>query len=184
MMTTSRAAMKKDRERDCTRDIVNSLDPLSVSDMKAWHKLPAEMKEGDGSDLLANLTTQVQGKFPKVSLDVPEPVAFVMVLATAFGPHESKQGTDPELTVLDKFEPGFGELWKEAKRVSGLVRKQWFMATVTARPEPGDKAKNVTLGIGMATDRNVARMRAIQSAEVRLQIITESMFKKTGKELF
>lgn len=82
--------------------------------------------------------------------------------------------------MLDRFDAGFGELFKEARRVSGLVRKQWFVSTIWAKSDAGGdgEAKRFPLGIGLATDNALARKRAFQSAESRTQILSKRMLNK------
>merc|ERR1711879_1108902 len=124
---------------------------------------------------MGKVSKAVQQKFPKVTLEFPEPSAFVVVSAANLGTHDKSHGVEPELKVLDHFDAGFGELLQEARRVSGLVRKQWFVAIIWAKPEAKDDMKPFQLGVGLGTDRAMARARALHSAEQRAQILTESM---------
>lgn len=180
IFSTSRAgAKKKDREKECAKDIVGALDQLPLDDMRAWCQMPdaSDAKRAVEANDLQNLTTLVRRRCPKVvSVSLPEPAAFVLVAACPWGPHERAHGTDAELAVLERFDAGFAELLREARRVSGLVRKQWFVAVVWAYPEPNDNARPITLGIGLATDRDLAKARAVHAAEVRSHVVTEAMF--------
>jgi hypothetical protein len=171
---------KKERESDAKKDLSQLLDLLPVADMKAWCQMPGKADpKPEGEPNLEKLTALVQKRCPQVTIELPEPTAYVLVASMAQSPFDSKtHGSDPDLTVLDRFDDGFSELLREARRVSGLVRKQWFIAVVIAKPEPKDDVKAFELGVGMATDRNVARHRALHAAEVRAEILTEAMFKK------
>jgi len=172
------AAKKKEREKECARECVAALDQLPLDDLRSWFQLPERSdskKEVDPKDL-EQLTTLVSKRCPRVTVELPEPTSFVLVAAMPWGPERSHV-SDPELAVLERFDAGFAELFKEAKRVSGLVRKQWFLAVVRAR-EVNEDGRSLTLGIGLATDKNFAKARAVHSAAIRAQIITESMFTK------
>lgn len=185
ILTASRlGAKRKEREKECAKELVTMLDALPVEDMKAWCQLPVAggpppgaKLEGEGT-FLDKLTALVRRRCPKVTLEMPEPSAFVMVAALAFPNSEKNHGSDPELPVLDKFDAGFGELLREARRVSGLVRKQWFITVLWAKPETKEELRPFALGVGMATDRELSRVRAMHAAEVRAQILTEAMFKR------
>lgn len=184
IFTSSRiGAKKKDREKECASELVAALDQLPLEDMRGWCQMPEaskakrEVEYGD----LERLTKTVQQRCPKVTIELPEPTAFVLVQAMPWGPgpgERSTHGADSELAILEKFDAGFAELLKEARRVSGLVRKQWFIAVVWAKPEPREDVRPFTIGIGFATDRNLAKARAIYAAEVRAQILTDAMFLK------
>jgi hypothetical protein len=185
VMATSRAAAKrKERERECAKEMVTILDTLPVEDMKAWCQLPVlggpppgAKLEGEGN-FLDKLTALVRRRCPKVTLEMPEPSAFVMVGSLPFPNSEKHHGLDPDLPILDKFDAGFGDLMREARRVSGLVKKQWFISVLWAKPEPKEDLKPFALGVGLSTDRDLARVRAMHSAEVRAQILVEAMFRK------
>lgn len=170
------AAKKKEREKECARECVAALDQLPLDDLRSWFQLPERSNtkhDVDPKDL-EQLTTLVSKRCPRVTVELPEPTSFVLVAAMPWGPERSHV-SDPELAVLERFDTGFAELFKEAKRVSGLVRKQWFLAVVRAR-EVNEDGRSLTLGIGLATDKNFAKARAVHSAAIRAQIITESMF--------
>lgn len=170
---------KKDREKNCARDLVGYLDQLPIEDMKAWCQMPeTKDKLEPQPDDVERLTKAVRGRCPRVTVQLEEPSSFVLVAAQSWGPHEKAHGAEAELAMLEKFDPGFAELLREARRVSGLVRKQWFVAVVTAKPEPKDDVKPFSLGFGFATDRNLAKVRAIHAAEVRTQLLTDAMFNK------
>lgn len=176
------AAKKRDREKECAKELTGAFDQLPVEETTAWCQMPpasGAKRDVDPGDL-ERVTEVARRKVPNVVLELPEPTAFVVVSSMPWGPHEKSHGADPDLAVLDKFDPGFGELFKEARRVSGLVRKQWHVATVWAKPgEPKDDLRPFTLGIGLATDRNLARARAVHAAELRTGILSEAMFKRT-----
>jgi len=177
----SRAGQKKkDREKECTSLLVGYLDQLPVEDMKAWCQLP---ENKDKMELLPDnverLTKAVRSRCPRATVELPEPTSFVLVAAQSWGPHEKAHGAEAELAMLEKFDSGFAELLREARRVQGLVRKQWFVASVTAKPDPKDvEARPFSLGFGFATDRNLAKVRAVHAGEVRTQFLTDAMFKK------
>lgn len=174
----STGAKKKDREKDCAKDLIGDFDVLPIEDMKAWCQMPETKKKLDlAPGDLENLTKNIRAKFPRVTVELPEPSAFVLVGAQSWGPHEKAHGAEAELAMLEKFDPGFAELLREARRVGGLVRKQWYVACVTAKPDAKDDLRPVNLGFGFATDLNLARVRAVHAAEVRTQILTDDMFK-------
>merc|ERR1711988_308933 len=128
--------------------------------MRAWNQMPDDRKDLNPEDL-ERLTKAVRSHLPRATVDLPEPLSFVLVTAFSWGPHEKAHGAEAELAMLEKFDSGFAELLREARRVSGLVRKQWFVAIVTAKPEPQEDSKPFNLGFGFATDRNLARIRAL-----------------------
>lgn len=181
IMTSSRiAAKRKEREKECAKELVDALDQVPLEDMKAWSQMPDasnSKKEVDAADL-ERLTALVQKRVPKATVELPDPTAFVLVAAMPWGPNERAHGPDPELPLLDKFDPGFAELLKESRRVSGLVRKQWWVAIAWAKLESPEEKRPFSLGIGLAADRGLARVRAVHAAEVRAAILTESMFGK------
>eukprot|EP00929_Paragymnodinium_shiwhaense_P021395 TRINITY_DN13964_c0_g1_i1.p1 TRINITY_DN13964_c0_g1~~TRINITY_DN13964_c0_g1_i1.p1 ORF type:complete len:498 (-),score=97.79 TRINITY_DN13964_c0_g1_i1:103-1596(-) len=180
VLTTSRQAPKrKDREKECIKDTELSINQLPLEEgMKAWCQLPpADYKAPE--DGLEKLTEAAQEKVPGVTLEIGEQQAFVVVTASAFA---EKTGSELELPILDKFDAGFGDLLKEARRVSGLVRKQWFISIIWAKPELADDVRPFPLGMGLAADKAVARQRAIFSAETRVAILKDSWFKKDVPE--
>lgn len=172
---------KKDREKECAKDLVSMLDQLPFEDMRAWCQMPgasAPKREVDASDI-EKLGKAVADRVPKATVEAPEPMPCVLVTVTPWGPSEGRQGyDDPELTLLDRFDSGFGELFKEARRVSGLVRQQWFLSIIQAKQDTAAGLKPFCLGVGFATDREVAKARALHAAEVRVQVLTEAMFVK------
>lgn len=175
------AAKKKEREKECAKELTSAFDQLPIENLKAWCQMPEaekakrDVEPGD----LERVTEIARQRVPNVVLELPEPTAFVLVSSMPWGPHEKSQGPDPDLPVLDRVDAGFAELLKEARRVSGLVRKQWHVAIVWAKPgEQKDELRPFTLGVGLATDRSLARARAIHAAEVRAGILTEAMFTK------
>lgn len=176
------AAKKKDRENDCARDLLTYLDQLPIEDMKAWNQMPDNKDITLGADVnpenLERLTKAVRAKCPKATVELPEPTSFVLVAASPWGPHEKAHGAEAELAMLEKFDAGFAELLREARRVSGLVRKQWYVACVSAKPEAKDDVRPFDLGFGFATDRNLARVRAVHAAEVKAELLSDAMFNK------
>merc|ERR1719221_532184 len=155
---TCSAPKRKDREKECASGLAAALDPLPLEDMRAWCQMPEASqakREVDAADL-EQLTALVARKCPKVSLELPEPTTCVLVASIPWGPHERAHGQDPDLAVLEKFDAGFAELLKEARRVSGLVRKQWYLAVVWARVQSNGDASRFALGTGLATDRHLS----------------------------
>jgi hypothetical protein len=167
------AAKKKEREKVCARELVDALDHFQMDNMCSWCQLPSKDAKQDVEDGdVERLTAAAQRRCPKATVEMPEPSAFVLVAVMPWGPHDRHQH-DLALTILDKFDTGFAELLREARRVSGLVRKQWFVATVTAKL---DGYRPLVLGVGLATDPGVARARAVHAAELRATVLEESMF--------
>ncbi|CAK0791759.1 unnamed protein product, partial [Prorocentrum cordatum] len=129
-----------------------------------------------------------------VSVQIPEPTAFVLVSSMPWGPNEKQDGADVDLAVLEIFDTGFAELLQEARRVHGLVRKQGEQRNsensvrscgrlCSCRcfflQEPAsDNTQPFALGVGLAADSNLAKARAVHAAEIRSEILTEAMFKK------
>jgi len=172
---------KKDREKDCAKDLVSMLDQLPFEDMKAWCQMPrasTATRQVEAADL-EKLGRAVADRVPKATVEAPEPMPCVLVTVSPWGPAEGRQAyDDPDLAILDRFETGFGEAFKEARRVSGLVRKQWFLSLIHAKQDTAAGLKPFCLGVGFATDRDVAKARALHAAEVRVQVLTEAMFVK------
>mmetsp|Transcript_71341 Transcript_71341/g.113058 ORF Transcript_71341/g.113058 Transcript_71341/m.113058 type:complete len:473 (-) Transcript_71341:165-1583(-) len=177
-------AKKKDREKECATELMRCLDQLPIKDICAWYHLPPAGEKRDMlPDDLERVTKAVRARYAKATVEVPEPTAFVLVEAVSPGPHEKAHGADADLALLENFDPGFAELLREARRVNGLVRKQWYQSILWVKPEPGkDNQRPFPLGIGFATDRNLARARAVYSAEMRLPILSDAMFDKNVKE--
>lgn len=174
---------KKEREKECSKELMGYLDALPIEDMRAWGQLPdSKDKTEPLPEDVERLTKAVRSRCPRVTVEMPEPISFVLVSASSWGPHEKAHGAEAELAMLEKFDSGFAELLREARRVSGLVRKQWFSAVVTAKPDPTETNRPLTLGIGFATDRNLAKVRAIHAAEVKTQLLTDAMFNKDVPE--
>lgn len=182
LSTVSRESQKKkDRERDCARDLVAVLDQLQTDDGKSWYQLPAPAdakKDVETADI-EELGKVVKRRMPQIVVEMKEPEAFVLAASSPFGQNEKGQGTDAELDVLEKLDTGFGELLAEARRVSGLVRKQWWLATVVAKPsEMKDDSRPFTLGVGLATDKGIAKARAVHASGKRASVLTDKMFVK------
>lgn len=180
---TPSMAKKKDRERECTKDMVSFMDQLPFEEMKAWCQLPdpSKAKSQVQPEDLQRVKDIVQKRCPKAAVDMPEPLGVVLVTAMPWGTQDGRQGYgDAELDVLDRFDAGFGDLWREARRVSGLVHKQWFLSIVWAKQEGSNGLRPFCLGVGFATDRDVSKARAVHSAEMRAHILTEGMFVKAS----
>lgn len=181
MVAHSRVGVKKkDRERECAKDLAATFDLLPSEDFKAWCQVPdpsTAKKEVDPADL-EKLTATVKAKLPKSRIDLPEPLAAVLVASIPWSAEQKWHGPDPELALLDRFEPGFAELMREARRVSGLVRKQWYLAVVWLRQDPQENTRPFPLGVGFATEKAVAKARALYAAEIRQEILTEEIFMK------
>lgn len=187
LLTQARSGGKKrDRERDCTREMAALVDVLPLDDMKAWSTLPpvespgkAALKDVSADDI-ERLQLLVRVRCPKTTIELPEPGLFVLVPPSngsmQWGPHERTHGADAEFQLLERFEPGAAALHKEARRVSGIAHQQWFIATVWAKPEASEDTRPFMLGVGMATDKDAAKVRAYHAAEQRAQILTEAMF--------
>lgn len=187
LLQSSRAGFKKrDRERECAKELVAVLDQMPTNKSEAWCQIAGEhsaQPAASEAEALQKLTEAVQKRCPKATVDLPPSSMHVLVSAMAFGPSDAmaKHGSEPELKVLERFDKGFGELFREARRVSGLVRQQWFLSEVWAKPDPADAGgKPFSLGVGMATDNALARKRAVHAAEGRAQILTAAMFGKTA----
>lgn len=185
LYSSSRNGMKKkDRETNCGKEIVAVFDQLPMNDSRCWYHMPigAEKRELVSDDL-ERFTRAVRSQFPKATVEVPEPTSFLLVASQQSGPHDRKHGSDADLALLERFDPGYAELMREARRVSGIVRKLWYHAIVWVKPEPGkDDQKPFSMGIGFATDRNLAKARALHAAEARLPILSDAMFKKNVPE--
>jgi len=173
-------AKKKDREKECAKELADALDLLPLDDMKGWCQMPdasQAKREVDPADL-ERLRTSACERVPKTVIEMPEPAACVVVAAVPWG-QESQPSVESELAILEKFDAGFAELLREARRVSGLVRKQWFLAEVMAKPaESTETSRPVILGVGLATDLNLAKTRAVHAARIRVQVLSEAMFVK------
>jgi len=174
-------AKKRDREKDCCTDLVTEVDAFPMDDPKAWCQMPdvGAKQQVEPADM-ERLKEAVESRCPKTEVELPEPMVCVLVGVLDLNQNERSNGPDPDLGILDRFDAGFAELFQEARRVSGIVRKQWFLATVNVRKEGASKP--FSLGVGLATDREIARARAVHSAEVRTQILTEAMLVKAMGE--
>lgn len=181
ILASSRSSLKKkEREKECAKDLVAAIDALPLDDIRSWSQMPkAEEGKHDVSlEDLEHLTKVVRERCPNTNIDMPEPSTFVLVASMPWGPND-RPGADLDLPILDRFHFGFSELLKEARRVSGMVRMQFFIAVVVARPEVlKDDNRPITLGMGVATDRDLARARAVFTAELRARVLTESMFRR------
>jgi len=179
MLAQSRlGAKKKDREKECQNELMPMLDAFPLDDPKAWFQLPdasSTKKEVDAADL-ERLGELVQSRVSGTTVELPEPYACVLVCGVPINNDGAHSG-EPENQIIDRFEPGFGEYFREARRVSGLVRKQWFFATVTLRAEGGERP--LSLGMGLATDPMLAKVRAFHAAEQRAHLLTEAIVVKT-----
>merc|ERR1712076_256976 len=98
LFASSRTGMKKrDREKDCAKDLMGCLDQLPLErGMGAWCQLPPNLEKRDlMPDDLERVTKAVRTICPNATVEVPEPTSFVL--------------------VLEKFDPGFAELLREAR---------------------------------------------------------------------
>lgn len=181
LMAHSRLGSRsRDRQRECCIQMSLAFGFLDVSDSKAWNQLPdpsTAKRQLDPGDV-EKLAALVREQCPKVSVELPEPMACVVVGTAGFPAIERPHANPPEadLTVLDRYDDGVGELMQEARRVNGIVSKQWFLAAVQVRKE-GAIAPFV-LGHGLATDRESARARAVHAAEVRAGLLTEALLSR------
>jgi hypothetical protein len=181
LLSTSRStAKKKDREKECAVDLMDVLERMDPIKANSWCYTPASEPKAELD--LAKLTELAHKKVEKSTLTITEPLPHVLVSAMSFGPNDGKHGADPELMVLDRFDAGFGELFKEARRVSGLVRKQWFVSVITMKNDGDSEGKGFPIGIGMATDSALAKKRAMQSAESRLNALNKRILTNALKK--
>lgn len=167
-----------DREKDCATDIVKVLEALKVEEARSWCTVDVAGKEVTARDV-EELSQHVQQRFPGFTCHMSEPSSMVITSCGASSPHATTHGPHPELGVLDEFEPGFGELLSEAIRVEGLVRKQWYIALLRVTPRPSPKMHSITLGMGVATDKPLAKARALRSAWRRVEVLDEQWFQST-----
>merc|ERR1712061_643907 len=77
------AQKKKDREKECLKDISTFLDMIPTDKLEGWCQMPpAGTKTADPQAAdIEKLKTLVQKKHPKVIIEFPEPTAFVVVAA-------------------------------------------------------------------------------------------------------
>jgi len=179
MLAQSRTGgKKKEREKECQSELMPMLDAFPLDDPKAWFQMPeaAAAKDKIEAADLERLGELVQSKVSGTTVVLPEPFACVLVCGVPINNDGAHSG-EPEVDIIDRFDPGFGEYFREARRVSGLVRKQWFIATVTLRAEGGEHT--LSLGMGLATDPMAAKVRAFHAAEQRAQLLTEAIVVKT-----
>lgn len=181
MLATTRMQKKRERERDCAQELLSCMEILPLDDSRAWCRLMATSADGHSTEAvkdLAQLTNLAKKRVPKVTLDLVEPGAYV---PTSWQSLTTEKGVEPE-ALLERFDVGCGELMREARRVGGIVRQQWFVSLVIARPGPGEGVKPFTLGAGLATDAALARTRALYAAEHRVALLTTALFAANGEE--
>jgi len=202
LMASSRQPDKKqkDRQRECARDVLGQVEQLtqgkSEGDLRAWYQVPAvdeslepeaertaleKLKSTMESRLVAT-AGKSSGADPVVEVEFPEPQSCVICGLTDYGGSEDST-KDPDISVLDFFEPDSVDLFKEAKRLGGLVRLRWYLAVVKASRKATSPAQEglyrpLSLGMGFATDQKIAKARALRAAEVRAEVLTEAMFLK------
>merc|ERR1719343_1965923 len=105
------AARKKEREKECANELVAALDQLPLDSPSAWCQMPeasVAKREVEPADL-ERLTSLVCQKFPKTTIQLPEPTAFVLVAAMPWGPNDKQEGVEVELATVEKFDAGFAE---------------------------------------------------------------------------
>lgn len=182
MLGVSRmAAKKKDREKECAKELVASMEKLPLEQPAAWCQFSSSSAKQDVEPAdVERLTAAVRAKVPNATVSVPEPTAFVLVSSAPWGPNEKVDGIDADLAMLEQFDTGYAELLAESRRVNGLVRKQWFISLVLVKQEASDTAQPLALGVGLASDSSLAKARAVHAAEVRSQVLTEAMFPKAA----
>lgn len=202
LVTSRVSSKKKDREKECLNEMNAALDVLPMSDAKAWSQMPiakdakkdVETTDSEQNPLkqkiaevekekqdLERIQNLVGKRFPKASVEMGMPTATCLVGAAPWAPSNDPQLPDPELAVLDRFEPGFADLFREARRCNGLVRKQWYLASVWVKTPSVSNNIPFALGWGFSTDWNVAKVRAVHAAEIRVPILTEAMLTKATK---
>jgi len=176
MLAHNRVALrKKDRERECTKDVMMQCESLQLDDPKAWCHIPSPGNKTQATpDDLDRIRTAVDSRCARMVVEFPEPMACVVVATCAFSDRPSN--AEPDLGLLERLDPGFVEQFREARRVSGLVKKQWYLATVNVRRE--GSSNTFALGVGLGTDRESSRARAIHAAEVRAALFTEAVATK------
>lgn len=202
LMSSSRQPDKKqkDRQRECARDVLAQVEQLtqgkSEGDLRAWYQVPAvdeslepeaeqkaveKLKSTVESRLVAT-AGNASGAAPVVEVEFPEPQSCVITSLADYGGQEDST-KEPDISVLDFFEPDSVDLFKEAKRLGGLVRLRWYLAVVKASRKATSPAQEglyrpLSLGMGFATDQKIAKARALRAAEVRAEVLTEAMFLK------
>lgn len=202
LMASSRAPDKKqkDRQRECARDVLAQVEQLtqgkSEGDLRAWYQVPAvdEILEPEAeAKAVEKLKSTVEsrleatagkdsGAAPVVEVEFQEPQGCVICSLADYGGQEDST-KEPDISVLDFFEPDSADLFKEAKRLGGLVRLRWYLAVVKASRKASSPAQEglyrpLPLGMGLATDQKIAKARALRAAEVRAEVLTEAMFLK------
>merc|ERR1712113_1339527 len=169
--------MGKDREKECVSELAAAIERLPLSDAQAWSQLPdgnSAKREVDPSDF-ARISELVSKRFPKASVEMGLPTSSCMVSVAPWTASTESASQDSELAALDKFEPGFADLFREARRVNGLVRKQWYLACVWVKAPELANSIPFPLGWGFSTDWNLSKVRAVHAAEIRVPILTEAM---------
>lgn len=168
ILATSRLQKKKDRERDCAKDILECLEAMEEKHLCRLSNQAAAKDLKQIEQSLWKRFGKVLGT-NEVSLQLVEPTAVVLTSWQSLSPEK-----EPE-DILERFAPGCGELLREAKRVSGIVRQQWFLSLVNFRSEKG--LRSFTLGAGLATDATTARSRALVAADLRVSVIPQAVFR-------
>jgi len=200
---------QKDAARDLLQQVEQLTAGKNEGDLRAWCQVPtvdASLAEPAAvSKTLEKLKETVKrrlsstgkagAKPPIIDLDFAEPISFVLTKSAAFNGNDETTA-QADLTALDFFEPEAGAALLEAQRINGLLRQKWYLATVKATRKGGDEKEGekkkgdgkgeplfrvLPLGVGLATDVAVAKARALRSAEIRAEVVSEAMFLRPTK---
>lgn len=165
-----------------------ALEYLKTDGDQFWCRIPSSLPEAD-EQALEKMQEVVRKKFPKMTLELPDPPPCIVVGAEQWTLPDDRPNVMPptglagipgqELNIVDQFDEGFAEQFREAKRVDGMVRKLWYVATVTAKPNT-DEQQSFLLGVGIAADLQVAKARALYSSSLRIPALTEAVFSKSA----
>ncbi|CAE7946622.1 TPT, partial [Symbiodinium sp. KB8] len=190
LMAASRQPQKqKDRQRECARELLAQVEQLlaskSEADLRTWCQVPesaeADISQDASLDKLKGMisnrlaTTGSKGS-QSVDLEFSNPSSCVI---TSYAAYE-EDNSEPDLAAMDFFAPDASAQLEEAQKLGGLLRLRWYLAVVKAiRKGKDDKRgenspyRPLALGVGFATDENVAKARALRAAEVRAEVLTE-----------
>ncbi|CAE7736128.1 TPT [Symbiodinium sp. CCMP2592] len=199
LMAASRQPQKqKDRQRECARELLAQVEQLlaskSEADLRTWCQVSesaeADVNQDTSLDKLKGMisnrlaTTGSKGS-QSVDLEFSNPSSCVI---TSYAAYED-DNSDPDLSAMDFFAPDSSAQLEEAQKLGGLLRLRWYLAVVKAiRKGKDDKRgesspyRPLALGVGFATDENVAKARALRAAEVRAEVLTEAMFLKPSSK--
>lgn len=184
LMAISRQPQKqKDRQRECTRDLLVQVEQLlagkSEADLRSWCQVPTAT-DIDLEKLKATISSRLASSGSKsfsVDVELSAASSCVLVSASAF---EEDSREKPDLSPLSFFSPDAGPQLEEARRLGGLLRLPFFFSTVKAVAK-GIKDKELrpmALGLGFATEEATAKARALRAAELRAELLSEAMFLK------